>query len=51
MDLLTRPGGARRAEVVVELKRCWDYAALCIRINFCGVLGCINVCEEIPVPK
>lgn len=44
MDLLTCPGGARIVEVVVELKRCWDYPALCIIINFCDALGWINVC-------
>lgn len=38
--------GARIVEVVAELKRCWDYAALCFRINFSDVLGWINVCTH-----
>lgn len=42
VDLLTCPGGARIVEVVIELKNCWDYAALCFRTNFSDVLGWIN---------
>lgn len=41
-DLFWR--GQNSWDVVVELKRCWDYPALCIKINFCDVLGWINVC-------
>lgn len=44
MYFLACPGGVRTVEMVVELKRYWDYAAVCIGINFCDVVGWINVC-------
>lgn len=35
--------GAGTDEVVEELKRGWNYAALFFRINYCDLLGWINV--------